>query len=84
MMGQKEVTIIPLNNIVFFPNTSLYLHLDEKYLINLILSAIENEKLVGFSYGHDRATFNDLLKKPPMIFTLGSAYLIEQRDDGSC
>lgn len=83
-MRQNEVAIIPLNDIVFFPGTSLYLYLDEQYLIDLALNSIEEDIFVGFALAssYQEILSSSYISRP--IFTLGKPELIDKREDGTC
>ena len=62
MIIKLNTPILPLTDIIFFPHTSICLHLTEKRHIQMIHDCIENEQKIALTYIEDTFVENQQRK----------------------
>ncbi len=85
-MDQLRLPILPLPNIVFFPNTSIPMLVSEPSYVRMIKDTIANDGHIGISMAEptEEDQYNGSLRYTPQrIGTMGKPILLEELEDGS-
>lgn len=81
----NQISVIPISNIVFFPNTAISLYIVEPAYVKMVLKHIADREMIAVS---NAETFNTQGGKsttftPKSICTMGHAVLLEKLPDGT-
>ncbi|MDD0851477.1 LON peptidase substrate-binding domain-containing protein [Halobacteriovorax sp. GB3] len=79
----ENIPILPIPNVVFFPNTSLPLFVVEPLYVQLIYDCIENNTPLGIAMADTDTFYNTGRLKPKNICGIGKPIILEELDDGS-
>lgn len=84
-MGQSFMTVavLPIPNLVFFPNTSLPLFMVESRHIQMLKDCIEKGRLLAVSLIDIKSGYTNLRNSPRAVCTVGEPVIVSTHEDGS-
>lgn len=84
-MGQSFMTVavLPIPNLVFFPNTSLPLFMVESRHVQMLKDCIEQGRLLAVSLIDIKSGYTNLRNSPRAVCTVGEPVIVSTHDDGS-
>lgn len=84
-MGQSFMTVavLPIPNLVFFPNTSLPLFMVESRHVQMLKDCIEKGRLLAVSLIDIKSGYTNLRNSPRAICTVGEPVIVSTHEDGS-
>lgn len=84
-MGQSFLTVavLPIPNLVFFPNTSLPLFIVEARHVQMLKDCIEKGQLMAVSLIDIKSGYTNLRNSPRAVCTVGEPVIVSSHEDGS-
>jgi uncharacterized protein len=83
-MDKLRIPVLPIPNVVFFPNTSIPILVSEPIYIRMIHECIESGSLMAIAMAQPVQEFSYHVKySPQKVATMGKPLLIEEKYDGS-
>lgn len=79
----QKIPILTLNNIVFYPNTSLPLYVVDEVYEELIQDAIATDTPIGVALSQNEMDYPDDFPEPREVCGIGTPLILERADDGT-
>jgi ATP-dependent Lon protease len=79
----RKIPVLTLNNIVFFPNTSLPLYVVDAVYEELIQDAIATNTPVAVALAQNEMDFTDDYPEPYEVCGIGTPLILERMEDGT-
>tara|TARA_R110002072_G_scaffold1989_3_gene16501 strand:+ start:67832 stop:68530 length:699 start_codon:yes stop_codon:yes gene_type:complete len=81
---KMDIPILPIPNVVFFPNTTLPIVVAEPTYIRMVKECVHNNSMLGISMAEPTQEFEHHTKySPHKIGSIGKVIILEEYEDGS-